>query len=325
TQRLILFVVAAGIVVWVFQKKTLPWLRNRETDLDVALLVEKHQKIDSDLVAAIQFESPEASRWGSQQLEEAVVDYVAEFSKGWNVYDGFTREKFARRTTAVVATLAVIVLLALALPAHVKTFVNRLALGSHHYPTNTHIEHATINQVPLKVEPGGDRMGGKFAYGRPLKFRVLCGGELPETGRIELATTSDLDTEIEMTRVKDVGTDSPPEGKAYYEGELPRMVDSLVCQMYFGDAYTDPLKLIVLPLPVVEATLVGTPPEYARGGKGGNVTRSTAKQFKTLEGSRVDLEVVCKNKNLKAVNLVVDRPTEFDTNVQYKRDDKAIS
>ncbi|MBC8076020.1 MAG: hypothetical protein H7Y32_08100, partial [Chloroflexales bacterium] len=48
-------------------------------ELDIALMVERQQKIDSDLVAAIQFESPEAKRWGSTQLEGAVIDYVAEF------------------------------------------------------------------------------------------------------------------------------------------------------------------------------------------------------------------------------------------------------
>ena len=72
-QRVIAIAVGALIVAWVFRRKTLPYLRDRESEVDIALMVERHQKIDSDLVAAIQFESPEAKEWGSAQLEDAVV------------------------------------------------------------------------------------------------------------------------------------------------------------------------------------------------------------------------------------------------------------
>jgi len=62
-QRLVSLVVCAGVVFWAMRRFTLPWLGQRETDLDMALLVERQQKIDSDLVAALQFETPEAARW----------------------------------------------------------------------------------------------------------------------------------------------------------------------------------------------------------------------------------------------------------------------
>ena len=319
-QRVILIAVAVGVVAWVFRSKALPWLTVKETDLDVALLVEKKQKIDSDLVAAIQFESPQAADWGSHQLEDAVVDYVAEFSRGWNVFDGFTREKFAKRAMAVAATGILIALLYFAVPGHFRAFLNRLALGAQHYPSDTQIEYATISGAEFKTEPDGDPNGGNYPYGQPLKFRVMCSGDLPESGLIKLDAANGLATEIEVERVEESAGVPAPEGKAFYEGELPRLVDTLECQMFFGDAYTDPRTLFVLPLPVIEATLVGTPPSYARGSKRGDVKRSTAKQFKTLEGSRVDIEVVCKNKNLKEVTLVIDRPTEFDSTVSYERD-----
>jgi hypothetical protein len=310
-QRVILIAVALGVVAWVYRRKAYPWLSIKETELDVALLVEKKQKIDSDLVAAIQFESPEAAAWGSTQLEDAVVDYVAEFSKGWNVFDGFTREKFAKRALALAGTAAVIAVLALALPGHFGAFLNRLALGSKHYPTDTVIESAKINEVTFKVEPDGEADGGHFPFGRPLKFRITCSGDLPETGEIKLRAANGLATEIEVTRLDE----SADEGQAVYEGELPRLVDSLECRMYFGDAYTDPRTLFVTPLPIVEATLVGTLPGYAHSRGGESVVRSTAKQFKALEGSQVDVEVVCKNKDLKEVKLVIDRPADIEVSV----------
>ena len=36
-----------------------PWLTQGESDLDIALLIEKQHHIDNDLVAALEFESPE--------------------------------------------------------------------------------------------------------------------------------------------------------------------------------------------------------------------------------------------------------------------------
>ena len=320
-QRVIVIVVGCGIVAWVFRRKTWPWLGDRETEVDIALMVERHQKIDSDLVAAIQFESPEASDWGSPQLEGAVVDYVAEFSKGWNVYDGFTREKLVKRLAAVGGTLAIVALLAVNFSGHFETFLNRMMLGNKHYPTKTIIEVVKINSEPLDVDPDGEEIGGQFAYGRPLEFKVLCDGDLPDSGTVRLRATNGMSTEIEMTRAE-VDPDSPvPAGKAYYEGELPRLVDTLECSLFFGDAFTDPRTLQVIPLPVVEATLVGTRPDYARGGKGGAVIRSTAKQLKILEGSKVDFEVVCKNKGLRSVALVIERPTDFESDIPFERNE----
>ena len=59
-----LLVAAAGIVVWAFRRYTRPWLGARESEVDMALMVERQKHIDSDLVAALQFESPEAPAWG---------------------------------------------------------------------------------------------------------------------------------------------------------------------------------------------------------------------------------------------------------------------
>ena len=336
-QRIVLLCVGAGAIGWVFVRKTMPWLSSDETELDVALLVEHRQKIDSDLVAAIQFESPEANKWGSRQLEDAVIDYVAEFGKGWNLLDGFTRENLARRLTMVGATVGVFALLALLFPVHMQTFGNRLFLGNWHYPTDTMIEHVAVNDKALPIEPGGPAHGGNFPYGRPLKFKVLCSGDLPETGMAKLrASSNNMTTEIELTKVEESSDVPVPEGKAFYEGELPRMVDTLTCSLEFGDAWTDPKRLRVLPLPVVEATLVGTRPDYARSGAAGEI-RSTARQLKVLEGSKIDFEVVCKNakqqagkanedtdlqKELVSVSLVIERPEDLELDDSVERNDK---
>ena len=82
---------------WAFWRFTRPLMGQSESEIDMALLVERQQEIDSDLVAAIQFEAPEAARWGSPQLESAVIDYVASVGRGINVFEGFSREQMLRR------------------------------------------------------------------------------------------------------------------------------------------------------------------------------------------------------------------------------------
>src|SRR5262245_10487730 len=80
-QRAVMILSGVAVIVWAVRRFAGPWLRVTESELDMALLVERQQRIDSDLVAALQFESPEAPRWGSAQLETAVIDYVAEFGE----------------------------------------------------------------------------------------------------------------------------------------------------------------------------------------------------------------------------------------------------
>ena len=50
--------------MWAYWRFARPLLKRRETDLDMALMVERQQGIDSDLVAAIQFENPKRRSGG---------------------------------------------------------------------------------------------------------------------------------------------------------------------------------------------------------------------------------------------------------------------
>ena len=64
-QRLLLVGLATGGVAWAFARFSRPWLGKREDDMDMALLVQRQAGIDSDLVAALQFQSADAAGWGS--------------------------------------------------------------------------------------------------------------------------------------------------------------------------------------------------------------------------------------------------------------------
>ena len=154
-ERVMAMVIGLGVVVWAYRRDSRPLLGTHETDLDMALMVERQQQIDSDLVAALQFESPEARRWGSTQLEGAVIDYVAEFSRGWNLLEGFSARQFVKRGTILAVTLALLVAAVLWQPRYAKIFFARLGMGSQHYPTRTMIEEVRVNGAA--VPQGSDK------------------------------------------------------------------------------------------------------------------------------------------------------------------------
>ncbi len=301
--RLLSLFACVGVVVWVARRFTLPYLGHHETDLDMALMVERQQKIDSDLVAALQFESQEAPRWGSVQLEHAVIDYVAEFGKGWNVFEGFSRQELVRRGAALTATVALLGLAVAFNPPYFAAFLNRFLLGSAHYPTHTSIDQILVNGKPISASPGSDYVV-KTAYGRPLRFDVRTSGELPEGGRVDLETVgSSLKSTVDLARAKDA---SAGDGQAVYQGQLPKLVDSLYFQIYLGDAWTDPVELRVIPLPVVDLRLTPTPPSYAKNAEDPDDSATGARQISVIEGSQVGFELHCTNKRLAEAELLID-------------------
>lgn len=203
--RLVVMVLGIVGVVWTYRCFTQPMLGVIETEQDLALLVEKHQEIDSDLVAALQFESPEAATWGSSQLETAVVDYVVSATSTINVFDGFSRQQMIRRGSIFAAGAAIALLLAMIFPSYVGAFFNRILLGSRHYPTATVIELALVNtDVVLEAATHASQPeDARCAEGRLVEMLVRCTGDLPEAGTVRLQSTasSDSRTTIDLRRL----------------------------------------------------------------------------------------------------------------------------
>ena len=293
-QRLVVLLLAAVGVGWAFWRFTRPHLGTRETDLDMALLVERQQEIDSDLVAALQFEGPEAATWGSPQLESAVIEYVASVGRGINVFEGFSRRQMVRRGGFLAISLLAVVIAAIAAPAYVSAFANRMLLGSRHYPTATVIDEIAVNGKPVLSSSG--RLAGqsgmqplslKAAQARPVVFRVQGSGEPAEKGVVYLRSlgASRLRTSFELTR---------QEGGNVYTGELPRLLEPLSYKVFLGDAWTDPARIEMVPLPIVETQLTPEFPRYAQTGK--DSFDPTGRQVAVLEGTSIKLALESKNK-----------------------------
>ena len=205
---------------------------------------------------------------------------------------GFSRKPLARRAAVLAATLAVAALVALVLPGHLAAFLDRLLLGSAHYPSSTRIEAVRINgsAVPLA---GGQVV--KCPYGRPVRFAASCDGVLPRAGRAELRTPAGARTEVLLEQKVAPGE---------YTGVLDRLVDAVEYRFYVGDAWTDPSRIVVVPLPSVEVEITVTPPSYA--GSSPVVSPPTGlRQLAVEEGSRIALAIVA-DKPLRSATVALE-------------------
>ncbi len=373
-ERIVVLTLAAAAVAWAFWRFTWPLLGRGESEMGMALLVEREHAIDTDLVAALQFESSQASTWGSPQLKSAVIDYVATAVPAIDVFRGFDREQLVRRAGLLAYCAAIVLLLAAIAPRHLTAFANRICLGSMHYPTRTRIDQIFVNRTA--VYGSGDLAAApadcKAAQGRPLSFLVQCSGRLPATGRVVL-TASDVAssrTQIELralslaerlarlreaaARLNDAiqsgAAEIPPNLKAdarwlvSYDapraaasilaarvtsdlaaalaeisaaiekwpadraatailvGELPRLNDDVVFKLTAGDAWTEPARVQMIPLPVVETKLRARPPNYAIDRL--KAIPSPGGQLAVLEGSSVKVTVECVNRKPLAAAYV---------------------
>lgn len=313
-QRIVLLVIAAGVLTWVFRRFARRWFRVRETELDVALMVQRQHHIDSDLVAALQFESPEAPRWGSVELERKVVDQTAQVGGRLDVMRGFSWRHLMWTATVLAATGFLVGLGAWRFPGHAAAFLNRMMLGPQHYPTRTTIETVKINGHPVDWNAWRQQVI-KSPYGQPVRFEVTCSGRLPETVVAELETDGGLETAIAL--------EPPGEPPGIFTGRLPRLVDSVDCRLsvshryrvqlgpldlgeiLLDDAWTDPVRLEVVPLPMIEVRLEVTPPSYAGGTGSAPSTATGLRQIAVIEGSRVGVRIT-SDKVLQQAVLSID-------------------
>jgi len=300
-QRIAVLLLAGVAFLWAAIRFAGPWLGVRESLIDLALLVERQQRIDSDLVAAIQFEQPEARAWGSPELEHAVVSHVAEWGQGLDLSAGMPGTPLRRNLVLTAAALLAVAWGAYRYPGHVQVFVQRLLLDSPHYPTRTVIAELRINDQRLPIDAARPRTV-RIPYGQELAFQVRGAGVMPGQGEVKLRGPDDGQP-LAVTL-------QPADGRpALFTGSLPRLRTPLRYQLYLGDAFTDPAEIDVIPLPVVEPRLTAIPPEYARSAGDDRPPPPGNLQLAVLEGSRVEVEVWPRNKPLRQVTLtLVDPP-----------------
>ncbi len=282
--------VTAAVVRWV-----VPQFRQTESLEKMALLVEKQHRIDSDLVAALEFESPQAATWGSSRLTNAVVDYVAEFSPGLNVFEGFRWRPLPQLVGATVFALLTAVAFAIVCPGHASAFWNRFWLGGAHYPTRTQLVEVTINGDTIPVfhsEP----IELRLPQGEAIRISVTCSGEVPREGVVQV--------QGQQTRGWNTWSLTPdPSGKGdLFIATAPTLTEDVRVWITAGDASSDPIQLTVMALPILDVQWTITPPAYAMKSDVETVPAG-ARQFAVLQGSKLSAHVRCLNKSLSKAEL----------------------
>ncbi|MFT5127487.1 MAG: hypothetical protein ACI8W8_001090 [Rhodothermales bacterium] len=280
-ERVIILVVTAVAIVRSFTKLILPALATKESEIDIALLVESKQGISSELVAALQFEDSNRSQFGSDSLRDAVVADTAKIAPSLDYLDGFSRAQLRRNLIIFSITVVVTLIPVIATPRFVDAFADRFVLGDAHYPTGT-----VIVEV---VSPGTST-----AYGRPVEFVVRLDGKIPADGHVELRSlTSGISASIPLAP-----SETDP---TLFVGTLSRALEPLSYTIFVGDAYTEPVELSLVPLPRINVDFEVTTPEYARAKFADQQGRRRA----ILEGSRV-IPVVTADKPLRSSQISID-------------------
>lgn len=294
-QRGVLLVAVAVLVAWGLRKFVWPALVSRESVIDMALLVERRQGIDSDLVAALQFESSAAKSWGSAQLATAVVDHVAILGSRLPLDQGMSDVRLLRRAVPLAMIAVAAVCAAALFPRHAATFLDRFLLGAAHYPTRTEITRIVINSVEaIPAHPAGAAI--KVPFAPNLRFEIEAQGDFPASGEVRLiAEEGAATTSVLLT---------PGESAGSFAGELPRTPENVAYQVFLGDAWSEPGMIHVILPPVVTMELDHTPPHYASRARSSRAAIGS-RQISVTEGSRVSLAVRCANKPLTKAEIVI--------------------
>ncbi|MEI8372739.1 MAG: hypothetical protein WCJ35_07885 [Planctomycetota bacterium] len=303
-QRLFLLTAGAVAIGWAARRYALPWLSKREDPLEIALLVQRYAGLESDLVAALQFESPEARQWGSVQLETAVIERVSSGQKGIKVMAALESQPMLKRLRMLGVVAAVWIAVGLLFPSHVGVFFSRLLLGSQHYPTHTRIVGLTINGKSVDLL-SPETTSVRVPYGRAVKFEVQTTGVRPTEGRVELIGSGKTAV-VNLAKPADVAEDEAP---IVYQGTHARLIQTARYQVFVGDAFTDSLVLEVTQPPIITVQPEVMPPAYARdAGEEVQVLPRGMSQFAVIEGSEVRLKVHADRPVKSVVLTVQEKP-----------------
>jgi len=93
-----------------------------------------------------------------------------------------------------------------------------------------------------------------------------------------------------------------------YRGTLLKLSQAARCQVFAGDAWTDPLDLSVTPLPIIEVEVVVVAPDYALRSTGRVVKLARGmRDFSVLAGSEVKLRLDC-DRPIQAAEVTAAGP-----------------
>ena len=236
-------IIATGVALgWAARRFVLPWLLDHETELQLAILLQRRERIDTDLVAALQFEAAGSERWGASELQQAVIKRVAGLAPSLPLKDDIPRRIVRRRILLAAAALACAAAIAWAFPHHTRVFLRRLILQAASYPTATRIDE--IRVAGQSVSPGPSQAEVRCPRGMAVDVRVIVSGRIPSEGLVHVsAVESRQSNRLPLLR----------EGvaPAAFSGSLPPLTGDCECRIRIGDASVGPILLRLVHPPEV--------------------------------------------------------------------------
>lgn len=286
-QRVILILITVTFAFLASRRFILPWFTGPESELELALLVQKHFGIDSDLVAALQFERPEAAEWGSVELEKIVIRQVATKAKELPLIEDVPRAPLRKRVLASVCGLALFAALVFLFPEHVSIFAKRLFLHDLDYPTATQIVRVLVNDQPIAWDKAQQKLW--CGAGGTVTITVVASGKIPREGQA-LFRTAQPRRELKVSLVAvDQEGNQPSSSQRTFAGKLTGIDRPCQFRMTLGDTTSQWIEMSVVPPPVVlpwfayrEAPSANQQPEISFGKT----------QISVREGTRVLLGVM---------------------------------
>ncbi|GAB4129857.1 MAG: hypothetical protein Kow0040_06560 [Thermogutta sp.] len=246
-------VVALG---WSVRRFVLPWLSARETELQLALLLQRLEGIDTDLVAALQFEARDSEPWGSSELQAAVIRRVASITPSLPLREDTPRRIVGRRLLVAASVAACTAAVALVFPEHARVFNNRLLLRADSYPTATRIDEIRI--AGQTVERGRSPAEIRCPLNTPVDFRVKVSGRIPQDGWVQLATVESR----ESSRLPLLQQNATP---GAFASNLPILTGDCECRIRIGDASAGPILLRLVQPPELRLGFQIREPDYGDG------------------------------------------------------------
>lgn len=318
-ERFVLLLGLGAALIWTMIRRPRRSMWHVESELQLALELEREQQIDGDLVAALQFDGDGLGQHESPALAEATIRRVATLAP----LPSPARDSALRDLRRLTGMLLAVTFLAGGIgwlfPDDVRVFLDRLCLGRSRYPTRTLITAITVNGIRIFPE-GPSSQSLRAPFGCPVRFEVECAGVLPEDGTIRIATARTAESGFVLLKPviqpqtsqtdnsRQVGLLPAGPGGVWklatrtYAGELSRLLDVVSYHVEIGDAETDTETIEPIPFPAVTLEMTATPPPYAKARRPPR-TVSGVRQISVMEGSRIDLCLSSVNKPLDSVLL----------------------